>query len=92
MRGQEHRFVANRLLKDATDHVAKLEGLLIAATELAAPLTADDAGFLAGAYLTQAVDLLKAHIKAKGMTAEALLATRARLRVGSAILAPPPFR
>jgi len=72
LRDQEHRFVANRLLKDATDQIDKLEALLTTTSELAAPLTADDGGFTAGVFLSHAITALKTHMKEKGKTTQAL--------------------
>jgi len=63
LRDQEHRFVAQRLLKDATDMLESLEKKLETTTEIAAPLTSEKEELTAAIYLSQAVDALKAHIQ-----------------------------
>mmetsp|Transcript_22477 Transcript_22477/g.40102 ORF Transcript_22477/g.40102 Transcript_22477/m.40102 type:complete len:2032 (-) Transcript_22477:157-6252(-) len=64
LRDQEHRFVAQRLLKDATDQIANLEKKLEEAAEKASPLTADDAqGMSALLFLMNAIDMLKQHLQ-----------------------------
>jgi len=64
LRDQEHRFVAKRLLKDATDMMDQLEKRLKETAEVAAPLASDKAEDFAGAmYLQHVADALKAHMK-----------------------------
>ncbi|CAK0902538.1 unnamed protein product [Prorocentrum cordatum] len=64
LRDQEHRFVATRLLKDATDIMDQLDKKLKEALELAAPLASDRVEDFAGSvFLQHAVDVLRAHMK-----------------------------
>jgi len=67
---QEHKFVADRLLKEATDIVDKLEKKLEAATKTAAPLASDNLeGHTAVIFLTHILDMLKAHLRSSEKTA-----------------------
>lgn len=55
---QEHKFVAQRLLKDASDQIAKLEKMLNNTSQRAAEMT-EDGGMTSVVFLSHAVDSLK---------------------------------
>eukprot|EP00930_Biecheleria_cincta_P023467 TRINITY_DN1695_c0_g1_i1.p1 TRINITY_DN1695_c0_g1~~TRINITY_DN1695_c0_g1_i1.p1 ORF type:complete len:2092 (+),score=696.54 TRINITY_DN1695_c0_g1_i1:73-6276(+) len=72
LRDQEHRFVAQRLHKDATEKIGDLDKKLAAVTELASPLTSDEEGMYAVVFLGYTIDRLKASLKADSKTPKEL--------------------
>eukprot|EP00930_Biecheleria_cincta_P023470 TRINITY_DN1695_c0_g4_i1.p1 TRINITY_DN1695_c0_g4~~TRINITY_DN1695_c0_g4_i1.p1 ORF type:complete len:2021 (+),score=568.23 TRINITY_DN1695_c0_g4_i1:448-6063(+) len=72
LKDQEHRFVAERLQKDAEDNVDKLEAKLASALEVASPLTSDEEEMAAVVFLGHAVDRLKQHLKDTAKTPKEL--------------------
>jgi len=68
LRDQEHRFVAQRLLKDATEQMEKLEKKLEETAEKASPLTSPGEGMTAVIYLTHAVARMKQELKKASKT------------------------
>jgi len=67
LRDQEHRFVAQRLLKDATEQMERLEKKLEETAAKASPLTQGE-GMTAVVYLTHTVDRLKQELKKTSKT------------------------
>lgn len=68
---QEHKFVAQRLLKDGSDQIAKLEKMFEATTERAKLLT-EDGGMSGVVFLSHAVDCLKGMMKKSSKTPKEL--------------------
>eukprot|EP00931_Biecheleriopsis_adriatica_P025093 TRINITY_DN154_c0_g1_i8.p1 TRINITY_DN154_c0_g1~~TRINITY_DN154_c0_g1_i8.p1 ORF type:complete len:2005 (-),score=792.65 TRINITY_DN154_c0_g1_i8:106-6120(-) len=73
LRDQEHRFVAQRLRKDAMEQIEKLEKQLEATAEKASPLS-DEAAMTAVVFLAHAVDKLKRELKKVSKTPKDLFA------------------
>ena len=70
---QEHKFVAQRLLKDGADQITKLEKLLEASSERAAMLTSEeDGGMTSVVFLSHAVEGLKSLMKRSSKTPKEL--------------------
>jgi len=75
LREQEHKFVAQRLLKDAIALVDGLEKKLETTTEKAAPLASDDLGEVTGLmFLSYMVDILKQYASATKKSTKELFA------------------
>jgi len=74
LREQEHKFVAQRLMKDATDLVDDLEKQLESTTEISAPLASDKEDFAAGVFLTQAIGAVKKHMKNASKSSQDIVA------------------
>lgn len=72
LRDQEHRFVAQRLHKDATEKIGDLEKKLAAVMEMASPMTSEEEGMSSVVFLGYAVDRLKAGLKADSKTPKEL--------------------
>merc|ERR1712008_482950 len=73
LREQEHKFVAQRLLKDATSMVEKLENELKTANEAAAALTSDGADFKSTIFLAHTMDALRAYMRKTSKAASEIL-------------------
>merc|ERR1740122_890183 len=70
---REQRFVAEKLVQEASLCVEKLQADFESASKVAAPLFADDASvLLRSMYLQTIVAALKAHIKVSSATPEEL--------------------
>eukprot|EP00931_Biecheleriopsis_adriatica_P025091 TRINITY_DN154_c0_g1_i6.p1 TRINITY_DN154_c0_g1~~TRINITY_DN154_c0_g1_i6.p1 ORF type:complete len:1521 (-),score=627.15 TRINITY_DN154_c0_g1_i6:106-4536(-) len=67
LRDQEHRFVAQRLRKDAMEQIEKLEKKLEETAEKASPLS-DEAAMTAVVFLAHAVEKLKRELKKESKT------------------------
>jgi len=73
LRDQEHKFVAQRLLKDATDMIDALEAKLEAVTAAAEPLTTGVEDWASADYLAAVVDMLRQHVKKTSGTPKSFL-------------------
>mmetsp|Transcript_122013 Transcript_122013/g.304481 ORF Transcript_122013/g.304481 Transcript_122013/m.304481 type:complete len:1901 (-) Transcript_122013:56-5758(-) len=75
LRDQEHKFVAQRLVKDATDQVEVVEKKLADTTAVAAPLVSEQKeDFGAALYLTQLIEALRQHMASAGKTLDEIYA------------------
>lgn len=63
LREQEHRFVAGKLLKDATKQIENLERKLEEVTEICAPAMPGKDDFCLEAFKVQVIDLLKGEVQ-----------------------------
>jgi len=72
LRDQEHKFVAQRLLEDATQLVDDLETMVQTTKDTAEPLTSEKGGFIVGVYLSGVVAALKSHMKTENKSAKSL--------------------
>lgn len=73
LREQEHKFVAQRLVQDATDMVEKLEQRLKSTTETAGPLVSEEKeDFTAIIFLNQIVEALRQHMTDTSKTSDKL--------------------
>merc|ERR1719203_988622 len=73
LRDQEHKFVAQRLVKDATDMVESLERKVATTTETAGPLVSEQKeDFTAEVFLTQIIAALRQHMSSKSKKSEDL--------------------
>lgn len=74
LRDQEHRFVANTLLQDATKQVEKLEAKLAEVSKACEPALADDDDFCLDVFKYQILDLLKKRVQNDPIAPQALFA------------------
>lgn len=75
LRDQEHKFVAQRLIKDATDHVEAVEKKLADTLAIAAPLVSEEGqGFSAFIWLAEIMSALKKHMSVAEKSQEDLFA------------------
>mmetsp|Transcript_35599 Transcript_35599/g.94158 ORF Transcript_35599/g.94158 Transcript_35599/m.94158 type:complete len:1976 (+) Transcript_35599:140-6067(+) len=72
LRDQEHKFVAQRLLKDAVDQVENLEAVLQNVIDAAEPLISEKGDFSAGVFLSHAVAAVKTHMKNASKTPKSI--------------------
>merc|ERR1719276_817093 len=71
LRDQEHKFVAQRLMKEAIEKIQELEAKLESTNNTAAPLISDDkVDFTSSVFLTYIIDTLKQHMSKASKTAE----------------------
>lgn len=77
LRDQEHKFVAQRLMKEATEKIADLEAKLESTNNTAAPLISEEkkVDWTASVFLTHIIDTLKQHLTKTSTTSEQLFAT-----------------
>lgn len=74
LKDQEHRYVAQRLQKDASAQIEKLEEQLAKTSDKAAPLTSEDNGMTGVVFLSHAVDNLRQLMKKSSKTPKELFA------------------
>jgi len=71
---REHRFVANKMLKEAPENLNRLEAQVEASHAIAAVLFSNNkAELLEGVRLQGVLGFLRAHMQAEGVTVEALV-------------------